>query len=222
LSKPSFEVDPSRPAERDPAQAAFWETFYQANNRPWQAQGTPQRLQEHLEWLSDRWGAARVLIPGCGYPNELQAISAAAKDVVAIDFSATAVQQAKAAFASIAHKIHCVDFFNFDLQALLPELTTPQIDVVYERAFLCALPHRARAAYAERMAQLIRPQGVLIGYFYLRTDGELKGPPYAMRFGELQKLLGVSFRCELDVSGKEDHPVFKDHSRFMLWRRRSA
>jgi hypothetical protein len=222
LSKQIIDIDPNRPAKRDPVQAAFWETFYQANNRPWQVEGTPQRLQEHLEWMSERWRAARVLIPGCGFPNELQAINAAAKDVLAIDFSVTAVQQAKAAFPSVAHKIHCVDFFDFDLQALLPELTAPIIDVVYERAFLCALPPRARAAYALRMSQLVRPQGVLIGYFYLRADGEVKGPPYSASFRQLQALLGPSFRCELDVSGKEDHPVFRDHSRFMLWRRRSA
>ena len=49
-------------------------------------------------------------------------------------------------------------------------------DLVYERAFLCALPRPRWPDWARRMAELVRPGGELAGFFYM-NDNE-RGPPF--------------------------------------------
>jgi hypothetical protein len=216
----AFNIDSNRPSERDPAQPAFWDSYYRSNNRPWEIAGVPKQLAHHIEANVAIWRRATVLIPGCGNPHELPAIAASSKRVCAIDFSEPAVAFAKTQFSSLSGQIRHADFFVTTVKTLFAD--DAQIDLIYERAFLCALPHRARQAYADRMAALIAPGGLLVGYFYLHPQAASmpKGPPYAMTFAELNRLLSPHFRCELEWPGLEDHPAFSDRSRFMAWRRR--
>jgi hypothetical protein len=231
----AIDIDSSRPPERDPAQSAFWETYYAANNRPWQVEVVPSRLKEHIDKNIKLWRDASVLIPGRGLPYEIEAIHESARSVVAIDFSKTAVAQAKIAFPSMARSIHFADFFEFNPRDILgsnahhADTHESSYRIVYERAFLCGLPKRARESYASTMAELVAPGGVLLGFFYLSIEEEKhkskddvqqkKGPPYAMSRTELDALLVPNFICEVDETGNEDHPVFRNASRFMVWRR---
>ena len=90
-------------------------------------------------------------------------------------------------------------------------------DVVYERAFLCALPPRSWPAYATRAAQLVRPGGVLAGFFFLAETAS--GPPFGTSQAALDELLGDAFEQVADDQVSDSLPVFAGRERWQVWRR---
>jgi hypothetical protein len=61
----------------------------------------------------------------------------------------------------LADRVRQADFFA-------PIAEAP-FDLVYERAFLCALPRRLWPSWATRVAELVKPGGRLAGTFLLTT-----------------------------------------------------
>jgi hypothetical protein len=91
---------------------------------------------------------------------------------------------------------------------------------VYERAFLCALPRRMWPAYADRVAQLLAPGGLLAGYFYF--DDNLRGPPFGAAPQELAELLDANFELVEDRPVADSLLVFQGKERWQEWRRRGS
>ena len=189
----------------DSAYAPFWDARYCAAVTPWESGGVPAALKAFAD---DRPAPARVLIPGCGSGREAAYLHGRAWDVLAIDFSAAAIERAAAVLGHDSCVLREADFF---------ELSDEPFDVIYERAFLCALPPRRWSAYAEQMARLTRPGGVLAGYFYL--DEQRGGPPFGASREDLDELLGGAFRCVVDEAVSDSLPVFADRERWQIWQR---
>ena len=103
------------------------------------------------------------------------------------------------------------DFFNFPAASY---------DLVYERAFLCALPRRIWAQWAARTAELVRPGGELAGFFYF--DDNDRGPPFGISPPRLAELLTPWFTLEasVDIPQAESIPVFKGKERWQVWKRK--
>ena len=92
--------------------------------------------------------------------------------------------------------------------------------LVYERAFLCALPRRLWADFAARCAELLAPGGLLAGFFYLGS--EPKGPPFAIEPAALDALLAPAFERIADVAVDDSIEVFRGRERWQVWRRRAG
>ena len=98
-------------------------------------------------------------------------------------------------------------------------------DVVYERAFLCALPRRSWPLWGARMAELVRTGGSLAGYFYFdagvvegRAGKERPGPPFALQSpDELEALLAPAFARIEDAPVADSIPVFAGKERWQVW-----
>ncbi|GAB3625201.1 thiopurine S-methyltransferase [Pandoraea terrae] len=192
---------------RDPASAAFWDERFDRDFTPWDARGVPAALKT---FVSAEGTLRATLIPGCGAAHEAGWLDARGWPVCAIDFSPSAVAQARELLGTRAEVVMQADFFAF---------TPPFVpEIVYERAFLCALPRTLWPAYAARMAELLPPGGRLAGFFFVReTPG---GPPFGISPDALQALLGPAFVCEADEAVTPSVPVFEGGERWMVWRRR--
>jgi SAM-dependent methyltransferase len=189
---------------RDPATSEFWEVRYREAFIPWDAGGVPPALQDFMPRLAP---GRRVLIPGCGTGYETAAFAAAGHDVLAIDFSAAAVAAARRALGPLGERVQEGDFFAFDPRQ--------GFDLVYERAFLCALPRRLWLAWADRVATVLRPGSMLAGFFFF-GDGD-RGPPFALHPGELEALLGARFERVDDREVTGSVPVFAGRERWQAW-----
>jgi SAM-dependent methyltransferase len=163
-----------------------------------------------VEFLAAERATLRVLVPGCGSAYEVRALADAGHDVLAIDFSAPALERATAVLGERSHLLRHADFFTDDLG--MP------YDLVYERAFLCALPRAHWARWAARLAEILAPGGRLAGFFYAAPDE--RGPPFGLAPGELQRLLGVGFDLVEDRAVADSIPVFAGRERWQVWRRR--
>lgn len=194
---------------RDPAVPAFWSERFEQDFKPWDRGNVPLQLQQFVARSARPYA---TLIPGCGTGYEVACLCEAGWTVTAIDFSAAAVDAARKVLGPLAVRVQQADFFEF-----VPE---HPVELIYERAFFCALPPRMRAAIADRWAQLLPPGGLLAGFFYF--DDAPKGPPFGIARDELDGLLAPAFECVADEPVSDSLPVFAGKERWQIWRRRPA
>lgn len=192
---------------QDSARPEFWDTRYRDNVTPWDAHGVPAAL---ADWVERQAPPGRVLIPGCGTGYEARHFAQRGWDVLAIDFSAAAVDAAQAELGELAGLVQQADFFSVD---------GGPFNLVYERAFLCALPRRLWEDWARRVAELVRPGGQLAGFFYFNDNA--KGPPFGIAPQALDAFLAPAFHRVEDrgVPAAQSLPVFEGRERWQVWRR---
>ncbi len=201
-------ADPSFP-KQDPADPQFWELRYGAHFAPWDAGKVPSQLLGFVRASVPR----RVLVPGCGSAWDVRCFAEHGWDVTGIDFSRAAVDEARKVLGVHAGHVREADFFA-------PMAEAP-FAMVYERAFLCALPRRLWSEWARREAQLTEPAGLLAGFFYFDV-GE-RGPPFPLRSqGELDHLLGSAFERIADQPVPDSIDIFRGKERWQVWRRHSG
>ena len=192
---------------RDPAKPDFWSERFERTFTPWDRAGVPADLKR---FVAERGEALSVLIPGCGAGYEVAFLAEAGWDVTAIDFSPVAVATARATLGKWAGRVIEADFFAFELPH------KPQM--IYERAFLCALPPAMNAAIASRWAALLEPGALLAGFFFF--DDNAKGPPFGIAPEHLTALLEPHFICTEDRLAQDSIPVFAGRERWQVWQRR--
>jgi SAM-dependent methyltransferase len=192
---------------RDPRTAQFWDERFEQRFTPWDRGSAPQALRDFVA-ASSR--PLTVLAPGCGSAHELVLMCEAGWDATAIDFSPVAVARAKAQAGQWADRIVQADFFAW--------APARPLDLVYEQAFLCALPRQRWPDVARRWEALLAPGGRLAGYFYF--DDAPKGPPFGIARETLDALLAPGFECIVDEAVTDSIPVFAGRERWMVWRRR--
>jgi SAM-dependent methyltransferase len=197
-------------SDHDAASPDFWQRCFLEGQTPWDAGGVPEEVESYL---ARPQAQGRVLIPGCGAAYEALAFHQAGHQVVAVDFSPAALAVARKTLGSLYGEMTLLaDFFH-------PPFAPHSFDLVYERAFFCALPRRLWPAYVLRVAELLRPGGALIGFFYFNERE--KGPPFGLQVGELHRLLNRRFIFEADEPSRGSAPIFAGRERWFEWRRRA-
>ena len=185
---------------------AHWENLYREGRMPWDAGGVPA---EFSDYLAHHPGPGRALVPGCGSGYEAAALAEAGYDTLALDFSPAAVERAQNVTRGSGARIEIGDFFTVD-EAVY--------GLIFERAFLCAMPPRLHDLWARHAARLLAPGGHLAGLFFLRdTHGE--GPPFGIKAAALDALLMPDFERLEDRPSIAPLPVFGDGERWQLWQR---
>lgn len=193
---------------RDPLSPAFWDERFGRQFTPWDQGGVPARL---AQCVADSAAPLRCLIPGCGSAYELALMLDHGWDATAIDFAPGAVAAARAVLGERAQHVEQADFFAW--QPVLP------LDMIYERAFLCAMPRAMWPQVAARWAQLLAPGAMLAGYFFF--DDNSRGPPFGIAREQLLALLAPHFDCVEDEEVDDSIAVFAGKERWMSWRRKA-
>ena len=194
-------------ASRDSTSPSFWDERFERGFTPWDRGGVPGAL---ANFVARQAGPLRTLIPGCGAAYELALLSEAGWDVTAIDFSPAAVATARAAVGEWGDRVLEADFFKWE--PVYP------IELIYERAFLCALPRVMWPQVAARWAELLAPGALLAGFFFF--DEVVKGPPFGISSAALNALMTPHFVCLDDAPVADSIPVFEGKERWQLWQRK--
>ena len=201
--------DPTFP-KRDPAGPEFWDLRYGARFAPWDAGKVPARLRE---FVAASPAPRRVLVPGCGSAWDVRFLAESGWEVLGIDFSHEAIAAARAILGPCADRVRQADFFA--------PIAGEPFDVVYERAFLCALPRRLWGDWAKRVAEAVVPGGLLAGFFFF-GEGE-RGPPFPLASrDELAALLEPAFERIADEPVVDSIAVFAARERWQAWRRQAS
>ncbi|OJJ58788.1 hypothetical protein ASPSYDRAFT_1176886 [Aspergillus sydowii CBS 593.65] len=182
-----------------PALVDLVESYNQTLFCPFQATSTtaPTATTSSMEK-----GRKNVLVPGCGRGYDVIALALHGFNACGLEISGTAVSEAREfAEKELASPQACNfgetwkenpsgiiqagkaqfvegDFFD---EAWLGALDVEQFDVVYDYTFLCALHPSQRGQWAERMAELLKPGGLLVCLeFPMYKDPGLPGPPWGV------------------------------------------
>ncbi|MGZ3181839.1 MAG: methyltransferase domain-containing protein [Telluria sp.] len=221
---------------RDPRSPGFWDERFEQGFTPWDRGGVPQLLHS---FVARHERALTTLIPGCGAAYELVHLCEAGWPATAIDFSPAAVARARAEAGPWAANIVEADFFTWAPQQ--------ELEFIYERAFLCALPPAMWPRVAARWAELLPAGAMLGGFFYLdpsfprrresmvderltapdtTIDSRLRGndrrgPPFAATPEELHALLDPYFTLLEELEVPDSIPIFAGKERWQVWQRRA-
>ena len=185
--------------QRDPMSPAFWDERFARSFTPWDRGGVPLALRDFFAANAPM----TTLIPGCGS---------------AIQFSRYGLavfhkSRSGSSWRPVGDHADCVveaDFFAW--QPARP------LELIYERAFLCAMPRAMWPKVAARWAELLPAGALLAGYFFF--DDAPKGPPFGIAREQLDALLQQDFECIADAPVSDSIPVFEGKERWMIWRRR--
>ncbi|HEV3008181.1 MAG TPA: methyltransferase domain-containing protein [Burkholderiales bacterium] len=192
---------------QDSSRPDFWDTRFRDGVTPWDAGGVPLQLEA---WLRNK-KPVKVLVPGCGTGYEVRVFAEHGHDVLAIDFSDAAIEAARRELGPLSGLVKKADLFDFE---------EGPFALVYERAFLCALPRALWPQWARRMAELVRPGGELAGFFYI--DDNPRGPPFGVSLEGLNDLRGKAFEMTENqaLPAEQSLPVFRGKEIWQVWKRR--
>jgi len=197
---------PSKPPEQRPEHPDFWCKRFGEGVTPWDAGRVPLAF---ADFVARQPAPLNTLIPGCGSAWEAAHLAAAGWPVTALDFSPVAVATAREVLGSAPVDLVCADFFTF--------APSRPCALLYERAFLCALPRQLWADWGRRVAELLPPGGRLAGFFFVCEQP--KGPPFGILPDQLDALLTPNFTRLEDAAVNDSIPIFAGRERWQVWQR---
>lgn len=186
----------------------FWHSKWAKNEIGFHESDVNPLLVKHLPALGLA-GGARVLLPLCGKTLDIHWLLDQGYRVVGVELSRLAIEQlfeelgATPAIAKIGPHWHYSapgldifvgDFFDMTLEKL------GQVDAIYDRAALVALPEAMRARYAAHLTTISdhAPQ-LLICFEY---DSRLmEGPPFPIVADEVTRHYQPTYEVTLLASG---------------------
>lgn len=196
-----------KPPEQRPEHPDFWSKRFAEGVTPWDAGKVPEAF---AAFIAAQPAPLSTLVPGCGSAWEARHLAELGWPVTALDFSPAAVATAREVLGEARVDLVCADFFTFT--------PTAPCALIYERAFLCALPRKLWADWGRRVAELLPSGARLAGYFFVCEQA--KGPPFGIRPEELDELLTPNFECIEDTAVSDSIPVFAGRERWQVWQRR--
>mmetsp|Transcript_57799 Transcript_57799/g.183230 ORF Transcript_57799/g.183230 Transcript_57799/m.183230 type:complete len:190 (+) Transcript_57799:68-637(+) len=159
-----------------------------------------------------------VLVPGCGRGYDLALFSKhGASKATGLEISETAAAAAKdwlqAAAPEAPASVEVEDFFQY-----APD--TPA-DLVYDYTFFCAIHPSLRAAWGQKMGELVRPGGELITMQFPLVE-KPEGPPYGVSREAYAEVLGPhGFEEFYNEVPEKSHPDRGGKERVGRWRKRT-
>ncbi|XP_004287179.1 PREDICTED: probable thiol methyltransferase 2-like isoform 2 [Fragaria vesca subsp. vesca] len=133
-----------------------WDKLWEQGVTPWDL-GRPTPVVAHLH-KSGGLPKGRALVPGCGTGYDVVEIACPDRLVTGLDISHNAINKALQLFSSLPNAMHFtflkVDFFTWH--------PTDLFDLVFDYTFFCAIEPDMRSAWAQKMADILKPDGELI------------------------------------------------------------
>jgi thiopurine S-methyltransferase len=200
-------IEPMKLPEQRPEHPDFWCKRFGAGITPWDAGKVPDAF---ADFVARQPAPLDTLVPGCGSAWEAAHLAELGWPVTALDFSPVAIEKARDVLGQAAKvNLLCADFFTF--------APVRPFDLLYERAFLCALPRKLWADWGRRVAELLPTGGRLAGFFFLCD--QVKGPPFGVLPEQLANLLDSNFELIEDNTVADSIPVFAGRERWQVWQR---
>jgi SAM-dependent methyltransferase len=161
--------------------ADYWDDRYKKQQTGWDLGISSPPLTAYFDQLVDK--NISILIPGCGNAHEAAyLLKKGFQNITIIDISSTVVEKLKKQFAGTPLKIELVDFFAY----------AGQFDLIIEQTFFCAIRPTQRNAYVNKIAELLKFGGKLVGLLF-DTIFEKPGPPFGGSTSEYRALFEGKF-----------------------------
>ncbi|WKN41999.1 methyltransferase domain-containing protein [Tunicatimonas pelagia] len=134
----------------------YWTKRYMLGNTGWDAGSITTPLKTYIDQLHDK--NMKILIPGSGNSYEAGYLfEGGFSQVFIVDLSERPLAIFKEQYPTFpAEQILHQDFFTLN----------DTFDLIIEQTFFCALNPSLRPAYAQKMHELLKPEGRLVGLLF--------------------------------------------------------
>ncbi len=151
-----------------------------------------------------------VLVPLCGKTRDLVQLESFGASVVGVEISKKAVLEffsetnrsyetdSFAEFSIYRSKNIALwqgDFFKF------PEKKHPDIDLIYDKAALVALPPDMRKRYSKKILGLCSNGTSILLHHFIYPQQQMPGPPFSVSEAEVRELFGAHFEIKIVEQG---------------------
>jgi len=161
-----------------------WNELYKVGDTGWDVGKMSTPLKNYTEQLENK--DIRILIPGCGNGHEVQYLykELGFTEVYVIDISELAIEKLRLNLPNVnPDKLICGDFFSF----------SGQFDLILEQTFFCAIRPWRRWEYANKMNDLLKPGGKLVGLMF-SEEFDREGPPFGGRIDEYKRYFSTEWK----------------------------
>jgi len=163
----------------------FWEHRYHENNTGWDIGYVSRPIKTYIDQLTNK--DVKILIPGAGNSYEAEYLwEKGFKNVFVLDIVKQPLINLKKRVTKFPDEqlIHS-DFFDLK----------DSFDLIIEQTFFCALQPNLRKRYSNKMYELLKENGKLIGLFFnFKLTNE--GPPFGGNKTEYRKLFSSGFKIK--------------------------
>jgi thiopurine S-methyltransferase len=166
----------------------YWSDLYKNNDAPWDTGSITTPLKEYFDQLTDK--NISILIPGAGNSYEAEyLVNSGFTNVYVCDYAAGPLENLEKRCPAISksHLLHC-DFFEIDRKN--------EFDLIVEQTFFCALDRGLRKKYFEKMHELLKPGGKLVGLLFDHDFGK-EIPPFGGTREEYLGYIGNGFKMNV-------------------------
>jgi SAM-dependent methyltransferase len=183
----------------------YWSERYEKSQIGWDVGNVSPALKNYFDQLTDK--SVAILIPGCGNAYEAEyLLQQGFTDVTLIDISGVLVQNLLEKLKNSIEKGVCrvihQDFFEH----------SGNYDLIVEQTFFCAIDPIFRHKYAQKMNELLKPSGRLVGLLFGREF--VGGPPfggtkeeYISYFSQYFDLKTIE-KCTNSIPERADNELF--------------
>ena len=164
----------------------YWENNYKTNQIGWDIGYASPPITSYIDQLTNK--DISILIPGAGNAYEAEYLySKGFKNTTVLDIAQQPLENLKNRIPIFpAENLIQDDFFNHNRQ----------YDLIIEQTFYCAISPDLRADYANKIAQLLKNGGKLVGLLF---DFPLtkEGPPFGGSLGEYKNTFSQQFHIQV-------------------------
>lgn len=191
-----------------------WEDAWSEGRTRWDAGESAPVLRKLVE--RDVLPVGEALVPGCGSGYDVMTLARAGWSATGLDVAPTAAERFRrvredAGVDEEHAEIVIESFFEWD--------PPKRYDLIWDYTFLCAIEPETRGEWADRMANLLDPDGQLVTLIFpVDPSWDPDGPPYPMSPELVTALLEPRFeRIEL-FEVEESHPGREGKEWLARWR----
>lgn len=160
-----------------------WDQRYKQNKTEWDIGYVSTPLKAYIDQLDNK--NLKILIPGTGNSHEAEYLfKNGFPNVFVVDISIYPLNNLAKRIPDFprTHLLHA-DFFMLE----------DRFDLILEQTFFCALDPFLRKDYIQKMHELLKPDGKLVGLLFNRSLNTDK-PPYGGNEKEYRKLFSEKFK----------------------------
>ncbi len=185
----------------------FWERRYASNTLGWDIGSVSSPLKEYIDQLENK--SLKILVPGAGNGYEVVYLYISGfRNVHVIDIARQPLDKIKAEIPEIPDsQLIYGDFFN---------LEGKDFDLIIEQTFFCALNPKLRENYVQKMFQLLKPGGRLVGVLF-DFPFTINGPPFGGSLKEYEELFHTIFTIKVLERANNSIPPRKDKELFFIF-----
>ena len=172
-----------------------WHHRWKEGNIGWQKDQPNEHLIKHFQSVNQQAGT--ILVPLCGKSKDLLWLSQQGWSVIGIEMVTKAIEDF---FTELGvtpdisenhgkkwYRYENITIIQSDIFAMQATML-PQIDAIYDRAALVALPPKLREEYIAQKMNFLASSGKVLLLTYDMPVPQSKGPPYPVRSNSVEHL----------------------------------